>query len=95
MNTGHNSNAQLRSIIERIEDQEAEKKAIADGIKDIYAEAKGAGFDPGAIRDIIRMRKQDTEKRKERESTVEMYLAALGDFATSPLGQAAMARATA
>jgi uncharacterized protein (UPF0335 family) len=65
--TGHNSNAQLRSIVERIENQEVEKAAIADGIKDIYQEAKSNGYDTKAIRAIIRRRKQDADKLKAHE----------------------------
>jgi uncharacterized protein (UPF0335 family) len=93
--TGHNSNAQLRSIVERIENQEVEKAAIADGIKDIYAEAESAGYDTKAIRAIIRRRKQNAADLKAHEEMIDAYMVALGDFANSPLGQAAIARAVA
>ena len=95
MNTGHNSNSQLRSIIERIEAIETQRAELAADVKEIYQESKSAGFDTKAIRAIIRGRKQDPDERKAHEATVQMYLEALGDFATSPLGQAAMARAVA
>ncbi|WP_316205767.1 DUF2312 domain-containing protein [Bradyrhizobium sp. SZCCHNS1012] len=69
---------QLKSIIERIERLEEEKKAIADDIKDVYAESKGNGFDVKALRAIIRMRKQDPNERQEEESVLETYMHALG-----------------
>jgi uncharacterized protein (UPF0335 family) len=69
---------QLKAFIERIERLEEEKKAIADDIKDVYAEAKGNGFDTKALRTVIRMRKQDADERKEQESILETYLHALG-----------------
>lgn len=69
---------QLRSIIERIERLEEEKKTIADDIRDIYAEAKGNGFDVKALRTIVRMRKQDADEREEQETILETYMQALG-----------------
>ncbi len=69
---------QLKSIIERIERLEEEKKAISDDIRDVYAESKGNGFDVKAIRTIIRLRKQDPNERQEEESILEIYLQALG-----------------
>ncbi|HWW46465.1 MAG TPA: DUF2312 domain-containing protein [Xanthobacteraceae bacterium] len=69
---------QLRAIIERIERLEEEKKAISDDIRDVYAEAKGNGFDVKALRTIIRMRKQDANEREEQETILETYLHALG-----------------
>jgi uncharacterized protein (UPF0335 family) len=69
---------QLRSIIERIERLEEEKKAIGDDIKDIYAEAKGNGYDAKALREIVRLRKQDPNERQEAESVLETYMQALG-----------------
>lgn len=69
---------QLRAIIERIERMEEEKKAIGDDIKDIYAEAKGNGFDVKALREIIRLRKQDPNERQEEETILETYMQALG-----------------
>jgi len=69
---------QLKSIIERIERLEEEKKTISDDIKDVYAEAKGSGFDVKALRTIIRMRKEDADKRQEQETILETYMLALG-----------------
>jgi len=75
---GGNTKAQLRSIVERIERLEEEKKAISDDIKDVYAEAKGNGFDVKALRTIVRMRRQDANEREEQETILETYLHALG-----------------
>lgn len=69
---------QLRSIVERIERCEEEKKAISDDISDIYAEAKGNGYDVKALRTIVRMRKQDPNERAEAETILETYMQALG-----------------
>ncbi|MDB5577103.1 MAG: DUF2312 domain-containing protein [Bradyrhizobium sp.] len=69
---------QLKAIIERIERLEEEKKTIADDIRDVYAEAKGNGFDVKALRTIVRMRKQDANERAEEETILETYLQALG-----------------
>lgn len=68
----------LRSFIERIERLEEEKQALADDIKEVFAEAKATGFDVKTMRKIIRMRKQDLDQRKEEEALLETYLAALG-----------------
>jgi uncharacterized protein (UPF0335 family) len=82
---GHNSDPtpqlaadRLKSIIERIERLEEEKKAISDDIRDIYAESKGQGYDVKALRAIVRMRKQDPNERAEAESILESYMHALG-----------------
>ena len=69
---------QLRSIVERIERLEEEKKAIADDIKDIFAEAKGNGFDVKTLRTVVRMRKIETTERQEQEAMLDLYLSALG-----------------
>ena len=69
---------QLRSFIERIERLEEEKKTIADDIKDVYGEAKGAGFDSKILKKVIAIRKQDLDERAEQEAILETYLAALG-----------------
>lgn len=94
---GHNSVAgeQLRSIVERIERLEEEKKATADDIRDVYAEAKGNGYDVKALREVVRLRRQDAQKRAEHEAIVETYKHALGMLADLPLGQAAIERASA
>ena len=69
---------QLKSIIERIERLEEEKKAISDDIRDVYAESKGNGFDVKALRAIVRLRKQDPNERAEAETILETYMQALG-----------------
>jgi len=68
----------LKAFVERVERLEGEKKAIADDIRDVYAEAKGNGFDVKALRVIVRLRKQDAEERKEQEAILETYMNALG-----------------
>ena len=68
----------LKAFIERIERLEEEKKAIADDIRDVYAEAKGNGFDVKALRTIVRMRKQDKDERMEQETILQTYMVALG-----------------
>jgi uncharacterized protein (UPF0335 family) len=73
VNAGH-----LRSFIERIEKLEEEKKALADDIKDVYAEAKGTGFDVKVLRKIVSIRRQDKDKRREEEEILDLYLSALG-----------------
>ena len=69
---------QLKAIIERIERLEEEKKTISDDIRDVYAEAKGNGYDVKALRTIIRLRKQDANERAEQETILETYMQALG-----------------
>ena len=80
---GHNSVTaiavdQLRAIIERVERLEEDKKAISDDIKDIYAEAKGNGYDVKALRTIVRLRRQDADERAEQEAILDAYKVALG-----------------
>ena len=69
---------QLKSVIERIERLEEEKKTTSDDIREVYAEAKVNGFDVKALRTIVRMRKQDVDERKEEEAVLETYMHALG-----------------
>jgi uncharacterized protein (UPF0335 family) len=69
---------QLKAIVERIEHLEEEKKAISDDIRDVYAEAKGNGYDVKALRAVVRLRKQDKDERAEQEAILETYLHALG-----------------
>ena len=69
---------QLKAVIERIERLEEEKKTTSDDIREIYAEAKGNGFDVQALRTIVRLRKLDTDERKEQEAVLETYMHALG-----------------
>lgn len=70
--------ARLKSFIERIERLEEEKSAIASDIKDVYAEAKGTGFDIKTIRKIISLRKIDTDARREADEILDLYKSAIG-----------------
>lgn len=69
---------QLKSFCERIEKLEEEKKAIADDIRDVVAEAKANGFDTKALRSLVRLRKQDPDERAEQEAILDTYKHALG-----------------
>lgn len=71
----------LRAFVERIEKLEEEKKTIADDVKDVYGEAKANGFDVTALRTIIKLRKMDSDERKENEAILETYMHALGMLA--------------
>lgn len=95
MNQSIGGNGQLKAIVERIENIEAEMKERADDRKDVYLEAKGNGFDVPALRAIVKLRKEDANKRAEREAILHTYLHALGMLADLPLGKAAMDRAVA
>ncbi len=68
----------LKAFVERIERLEEEKKALSDDIRDVYAEAKGNGFDVKALRQVVRLRKQDKDERAEQEAILDTYLQALG-----------------
>lgn len=72
---------QLRSLIERIERLEEEKKAIAADIKEIYGEAKSNGFDTKIMRKVVSLRKKDSAERQEEEAILDLYLSALGMIA--------------
>ncbi|MDG2520974.1 DUF2312 domain-containing protein [Caulobacter sp. 73W] len=69
---------QLKSIIDRIERLEVEKAEVAEQIKEVYAEAKGNGFDVKILRKVVRLLKQDRAKRQEEEAILDLYLSALG-----------------
>lgn len=85
---------ELRLLIERIERLEEEKKAIADDIKEVYAEAKSRGYDTKTMRECVKLRKLETHVRREREALLDTYKAALGlDYSETPLGSAAVQRA--
>ena len=71
---------QLKSVIERIERLEQEKAEIAEQIKEVFAEAKGNGFDVKVLRKVVRIRKQDRAKRLEEESILDLYLSAIGEI---------------
>jgi len=68
----------LKSIVERVERLEEEKKAIADDIRDVYSEAKANGFDTKVLREVVRLRKQDLAERQEQDAVRDLYLQALG-----------------
>lgn len=70
--------SQLRAFIERIERMNEEKKTIADDIKEVFTEAKGCGFDTKAVRELIKLRKQDQAERQEHEAILDLYKAAIG-----------------
>ena len=69
---------QLKAFIERLERLEEEKKATSGDIRDVYAEAKGTGFDTKALRTIVRLRKLNTDERREQQEVLDTYLHALG-----------------
>ena len=69
---------QLKSIVERIERLHEERKAIADDIRDMYAEAKANGFDTKVLKHVVKLRGQDLSERQEFDDIVDLYLSALG-----------------
>jgi uncharacterized protein (UPF0335 family) len=75
---GGNAKEQLRSIVERVERLEEEKKTLAEDVRGIYTEAKGNGYDVKALRTIVRLRKQDANEQAEQETILETYMQALG-----------------
>lgn len=75
---GHNSNGQLKSVLERINTLEDQKKDISEDIKDVYAEAKSNGFNAAALRVIVRQQRADARKVAELQADVDAYMAALG-----------------
>jgi uncharacterized protein (UPF0335 family) len=76
--TSDSSAARLKSFIERIERLEEEKAGIAADIKEVFAEAKGTGFDVKIMRQIVRLRKMETADRQEQEELLDLYKRALG-----------------
>ena len=68
----------LVSLIERIERLEEDKAVVSADLKEVYAEAKGDGFDTKILRKVVRMRKQDKAKRQEEEALIDLYLSAIG-----------------
>ena len=81
MKAGHNSGgiaaARLKSFVERIERLEEEKASLAADIREVYAEAKGTGFDPKIMRQVVRLRKMDASDRAEQEALLDVYKRAL------------------
>ena len=76
----------IRSIIERIENIEEELKALNEGKKEVFAEAKGEGFDVKVLKEILKLRKQDKDERDEQESLLDLYMRAMDE---APMAQAA------
>src|SRR5487761_1352622 len=92
-NVGGIAGDRLRSFIERIERLEDERRALGEDIREVYSEAKGAGFDVKVMRQIVRIRKLDQNERDEQEALLETYMAALGMLKDTPLGDATLSRA--
>lgn len=86
---GDNAAKDVISIIERIERLEEEKKQIASDISDVYKESKGRGYDAAALKEIIKIRREDPSKREARESMVDVYMRAITRWEDTPLGRAA------
>jgi uncharacterized protein (UPF0335 family) len=79
----------IRSLIERIEQVEAEIQELNEGKKEIFAEAKSEGFDVKILKEIIKLRKQDQDERDEHESLLDLYMQAMESEATAPSAKAA------
>jgi uncharacterized protein (UPF0335 family) len=75
-----NANTQLRAVFERIERLEEDKAAVMADIKEVFAEAKGNGFDVAIIRKVLRIRKMDRAKLQEQDALIDLYLSALGEL---------------
>ena len=78
MSTNSIDAGHLKAFIERIERLEEEKRALAEDIKDVYAEARGVGYDTEIMRKIVALRRQDAHKRREEEEILDLYLMNLG-----------------
>lgn len=76
--TGTLAREHLRAFIERIERLEEEKATLTADIREVYAEAKGVGFDPKIMRQVVRIRKMEPDQRQEQEFVLDTYLSALG-----------------
>lgn len=72
------SGERLIQLIERVERLEEEKAGLADDIRDVYAEAKSAGYETKIMRQIVKLRKMDRQKRQEQEELLELYKSAIG-----------------
>ena len=75
---GATAQGKLKSLVERIERLEEDKAAVMNDLKEVYAEAKGEGFDVKILRKVIRLRKADAAKRQEEEALIELYVSAIG-----------------
>jgi uncharacterized protein (UPF0335 family) len=94
---GHNSNGaidktKLQELVARIEAAEDEKIAVAEDLRGLYAEAKSAGFYATALRQVIRLRRQDQAERDERQAVIDSYMEALAMLQGTPLGDYALRR---
>ena len=93
--SGHNSGAvdagHLQAFIERIERLEEEKRTISEDIKEVYAEAKGTGYDTKTMKAVIKLRGMSSDERAEQEALLDTYKQALGMLDGTPLGEAAVA----
>lgn len=94
-NSGGISEGRLKSFIQRVERLEEEKKGLGQDIREVYSEAKSAGYDPKIMRKVVALRRLDAADRAEQEALIETYLEALGDLKDTPLGQSAISRASA
>ena len=79
----------IRSFIERIEHIEEELKALNEGKKEVFAEAKGEGFDVKVLKEILKLRKQDKDERDEQDSLLDLYMRAMESADAAPLAKAA------
>lgn len=75
---------ELRSFVERIERLEEEKRAFSEDIREVYAELKGRGYSPKAVRELVKLRRQDPAERREFEAILDVYRDALG-MARAPI----------
>jgi uncharacterized protein (UPF0335 family) len=75
---GATAQGKLKSLVERIERLEEDKAAVMNDLKEVYAEAKGEGFDTKILRKVVRLRKADAAKRQEEEALIELYVSAIG-----------------
>ena len=69
---------QIKSLVERVERLEEEKAALSNDLKEVYAEAKGQGFDTKIMRQVVRLRKMESHEREERDALLDLYMSALG-----------------
>ena len=79
----------VRSFVERVEQLEAEIAELNEGKKEVFAEAKGEGFDVKVLKEIIRLRKQDKDERDEHETLLDVYMRAMDSAEPAPIAEAA------
>ena len=87
--TGGVAADRLRSFVERLENLEEEKRAVQEQLKEVFAEAKGEGFDVKILREIIKLRKQDQDERDEHETLLDVYMRAMETAEPETLAKAA------